>query len=683
LTDTTAIPLLVHAASRDSVEALNSLLRTNGMAVYCTWIPSVDDIADALVQLNPELLITFDTEPGELTLIASVRDQMAPSVPLIVLRDHSDQEIMAADMSHGAHDSATLRQPERVTAVVRRELRAFRMERTLTNTLNVAQNYRQQLQTVLRSSKDAIVQVQEGIVVDANASWLELFGYTDNAAVIGQPVMDFFDADTQAPLRGALAACAKGRWSALPLKAGAVLADRSVAPLQLVLSLGEFDGEPCVQLLSAARRGDELQMASELAAAVHQDSSTGLWARRRLLELMQEQLRRPVPGGARFLVCVRPDRLADIEREVGILHTDEFLTQFAAVVRAAAGQNDLLGHFGGVTLALLAERGNTRDIEAWSESLIEKVSRHPFHAGDMAVHATCSVGICVVSNQNPDLNHCATVAQDFLRRARERGGNQVVVEDQSDEETRVRAYDEVWVRHIKAALAENRFRLVQQPVASLVGGQQQIFDVALRMLDLQGKDVLPGEFFPAAARNDLLRNIDRWVVSASLATIARSDPDLLFVRVSRDSMIDSSFVEWLSLQLRQSRADPQRLCLQFAEQDVAANGIRVRQLLPQLRELQVRVAIEHFGTRPESLTLLHGLALDYLKIDGSLMQGLAGSPVQQDRIRAITDAAARLKIQTVAEHIEDANTMAVVWQLGVQFIQGYLVHAPEEVVLTS
>ena len=65
------------------------------------------------------------------------------------------------------------------------------------------------------------------------------------------------------------------------------------------------------------------------------------------------------------------------------------------------------------------------------------------------------------------------------------------------------------------------------------------------------------------------------------------------------------------------------------------------------------------------------------------MQGLAGSPDLQRRVRVIAEAAARNGIQTVAERIEDANTMAVVWQLGVQYIQGYFVHAPEEVVLKS
>jgi PAS domain S-box-containing protein len=80
---------------------------------------------------------------------------------------------------------------------------------------------------VLHRSNDAIAQVQEGIVVQVNSSWLELFGYADASALVGQPVMDLFDGETQAPLKGALAACAQGRWSDHVLKAGAVLADGS------------------------------------------------------------------------------------------------------------------------------------------------------------------------------------------------------------------------------------------------------------------------------------------------------------------------------------------------------------------------------------------------------------------------------------------------------------------------
>ncbi len=107
--------------------------------------------------------------------------------------------------------------------------------------------------------------------------------------------------------------------------------------------------------------------------------------------------------------------------------------------------------------------------------------------------------------------------------------------DKSDTDTRVQAYDEVWVKHIKAALMENRFRLVQQPIASLHGDDRGMFDVLVRMVDAQGKEVLPSEFMPAAERNDLLKKIDRWVVGASSRSARARKPSCLFVRLSKDT----------------------------------------------------------------------------------------------------------------------------------------------------
>ena len=113
-----------------------------------------------------------------------------------------------------------------------------------------------------------------------------------------------------------------------------------------------------------------------------------------------------------------------------------------------------------------------------------------------------------------------------MRRGRSQGGNQIFHLDKADTDTRVQAYDMIWVKHIKSALMENRFRLVQQPVASLQGEDPNMFDVLVRMLDHQGKEVLPADFMAAAERNDLLKNIDRWVVGASLSFAAKAKPGL-------------------------------------------------------------------------------------------------------------------------------------------------------------
>jgi EAL domain-containing protein (putative c-di-GMP-specific phosphodiesterase class I) len=247
----------------------------------------------------------------------------------------------------------------------------------------------------------------------------------------------------------------------------------------------------------------------------------------------------------------------------------------------------------------------------------------------------------------------------------------------------VQAYDQIWVKHIRAALMENRFRLVQQPIASLNGSEEKIFDVAIRMLDTQGREVLPSEFLPAATRNDLMKNIDRWVLGASLSFLAKRGPDLLFVRLSRDSLLDGSLVGWLDNVLKASLAEPQRLCLQVTEDAAGRNAEATQTLATELKRRHVRFALEHFGTGRNFEDMLKRLKPDFVKIDGSLMQGLSGNPELQERVRSIAKAAEASGAQTVAERIEDANTMAVVWQLGVQYIQGYLVHAPEQVVLKS
>jgi diguanylate cyclase (GGDEF)-like protein/PAS domain S-box-containing protein len=683
LNDTTAVPILVQSASRDPVETLNSLLRRGGLAVHCTWIPAVQDVADALEQLNPELLVSFSPTTDDLVEMASVRDQMAAAVPLIVVREQVDGRLAGEDMARGARDTVAIANPEHVQAVIRRELRAFRMERTLTDTLRAAQDSRRQLETLLRRSNDAIALVQEGIVVQVNASWLELFGYADAGALVGQPVMDLFDADTKAPLKGALAACLQGRWSDHLLKAGAMLADGSSVTLELVLAAGDFEGDPCVQLIVPAHKRDERQLATELADAVIRDSTTGLLVRRHLLRLGQERLAKPPAGGVRCLALLRPDKFATVAREIGVTATEELLAQFAAQVQAMLGPNDLAGHFGASSLLLLLERGNARDAEAWAESLVERIDKQAFQIADHAVRLSCSAGLALVAGSVPSLDAAVLEAQAALHRCGERGGNQVIVSERVDQDTRVLAYDQVWVKHINAALAENRFHLVQQPIASLSGGAQKIFDVAVRMLDLQAREVLPSEFLPAAERNDLMRGIDRWVLGAALGFIAKRLPDQLFVRLSRDSVLDAGLVDWLDAQFKTTLAEPQRLCVQVTEQVATRHLPALQRLREELHKRRIRLALENFGTGRDSQGLLNALPVDYLKIDGSLMQGLSGNPEQQQRVRNIVDAAGKRNIQTVAERIEDANTMAVVWQLGVQYIQGYLVHAPEEVVLKS
>ena len=192
---------------------------------------------------------------------------------------------------------------------------------------------------------------------------------------------------------------------------------------------------------------------------------------------------------------------------------------------------------------------------------------------------------------------------------------------------------------MKAALMENRFRLMQQPIASLLGEDKGMFDVLVRMVDEQGEELLPAEFMAAAERNDLMKNIDRWVIGASMTFCASRPVKQLFVRLSKDSVRDKSLLQWLSNQLKASRVEPSRLAFQISEQIATEYLADTTELANGLRKAGFRFAIEHFGTGRDPQRLIAHLPIDFIKVDGTLMQGLAVDQALQQRVRDLVEQA--------------------------------------------
>ena len=675
-----AVPLIVLSASRDPAEVVNGILRRAGHPVHCTWIPALPDLADALTQINPELLLLVAADEATLATAARVRDQVAPALPLLVVTDTLNELRMSQAMQQGARDVVTLANPARLQAVMGRELRAHRLERTLNSTLRSARDARRQLETVLQHSNDAIAQVQEGIVVDANAAWLEFFGF-ERSAIVGQPIMDVFDESTHAALKGALAACLQGRWSDHSLNVNGYFADGSRRTIELLLRLGEHEGEPCVRLVVPARQRDEQRIEQELRDALTRDASTGMLNRRPLLDAVAERVRVAPRAGVRYFAAVRLDKFASIEREVGALRSEDVLVEFAKVLREQLNPQDLAGRLGGISFLVLLERGNAHDVEAWCEELVARTAKQAVRVGDKTLALSCTVGVSAIPSDKASSDAAIADAVEACRSAQTRGGNQVGTLDRADTDSRVQSYDQIWVKHIKAALMENRFRLVQQPISSLQGEDHGMFDVLVRMLDPQGKEILPGEFLPAAERNDLLKNIDRWVIGASLSFAAQRKPGCLFVRLSRDTLKDRSFLGWLDNQLRTTRVDAARLCFQIHEELAASHVAEFRDLATALHQRGFRCALERFGSGRDPRALLAEAPLAFMKIDGALVQRLTRDADLQQKVRELVSEAQKRHIETIAERVEDANTMAVLWQLGVQHVQGYFINAPEQVVL--
>jgi len=684
VTEQGAVPMIVMTRSQDHVEAINSTLRKAGHPVHCTWLPDARDLSDAITQLNPEMLVAFIEELGtDLSSIMKIKQQTAPEMPVLIVRTQVDENAIAEAMRLGAQDVVTLENRSRLQSVVTRELRAHRLERALSTTLSSAREYREQLQKFLEGSADAITHVQEGIIVDANKAWLELFGYSGDDALTGTPLMDLFEHDTHPALKGALVACLQGKWSDHGLKVQALLSDGSTLPLVLSLTRADYENEPATRISIPANDRKDHDLEVQLADAVKNDVTTGFLQQRYLVAAIRERCTQPMKGGVRQFAYLKPDRFSEIQAAIGVLSSEDFMAQLAELVRRQLTSTDLCGRFGGNGFLIMLDRGTARDVETWAENVVQRIGDHTFQFDEKNLSATVTVGLGLLPPSNPDASAAIADAVNAARRGRELGGNQMYAVDKSDTDTRVQAYDKIWVKHIKSALMENRFRLVQQPVASLLGEDKGMFDVLVRMLDEQGNEVLPAEFIAAAERNDLMKNIDRWVIGASMSFAANRKAACIFVRVSKDTILDKSLIGWLETQLKSLKIEPKRLCIQVTEELAMQYVRQTTELSEHLRKLGFRFALEHFGTGRDPLKLLASIGMNFIKVDGSLMQGLSTNQLQQQRVKGLVESAKRKGVETIAERVEDANTMAVLWQLGIEFIQGYFINAPEDVTMSG
>ena len=421
MTEQGAVPMIVMTRSQDHVEAINSTLRKAGHPVHCTWLPDARDLSDAITQLNPEMLVAFIEELGtDLSSIMKIKQQTAPEMPVLIVRTQVDENAIAEAMRLGAQDVVTLENRSRLQSVVSRELRAHRLERALSTTLSSAREYREQLQKFLEGSADAITHVQEGIIVDANRAWLELFGYSGDDALTGTPLMDLFEHDTHPALKGALVACLQGKWSDHGLKVQALLSDGSTLPLVLSLTRADYENEPATRISIPANHSKDRDLEVQLADAVKNDVTTGFLQQRYLVAAIRERCTHPMRGGVRQFAYVKPDHFAEIQASIGVLSSEDFMAQFAELLRMQLTATDLCGRFGGNGFLILLDRGTARDVETWAENVVQRIGDHTFQFDEKNLSATVTVGLGLLPPANPDASAAIADAVNAARRGRER-----------------------------------------------------------------------------------------------------------------------------------------------------------------------------------------------------------------------------------------------------------------------
>lgn len=677
-----SISIAVLTENQDDVAQINGTLRDAGHAAQCHWINKPSKLGEIFAAEHVELLIlNCDRYPDSIRRVVKEKDRFDPEVPVIALQQDANEADIESAMRHGACDLVSSRLKGRLQSVVSRELRALRVERALNSTLFSATEYKRQLKEYMQASTSAIALVQEGIITDVNTAWLTLFRSASNDEVTGLPLMDNFDTESQAAIKGALIAAINGKWQAgekLIAKSHVTIGDSDEVNLEFTKFV--FDDGPCVKVCITPPERPSLEPTKLVHDALQRDPATLFFHRSQFLERIQKRLRKKPSSGLHALAYVRVDNFEKICAKVGYLNSEEVLSQFAETMRKRMHPRDIAGRFEGTTLMVLLERGSARDAEVWGKQLCQHIQEKTFEVEDRSTQLTCTVGVCAANEVFDSMEQFVAATISAHRLGLAGGGNQAYLSTVGDEDTKQKEFDAIWIRHLRSALLDNRFRLAQQPIAGLRSDGIEMYDLLVRMLDEQGNSVLPSEFLPAAERNNMMKNIDRWMIKNAIKFCADTEADRVFVRLSRQSILDAGTIGWMDNEFEQKEFDCSRLVMQIPECDAAKHIKQVRAVVKQLRKMGIGFALEHYGVDRERFQILDILKPDYIKIDGELMHTLMTDIAVQKSVEKIVHAATSRNIKTIAERVENANAMAVLFQLGLDYMQGHYVHEPEVVL---
>jgi diguanylate cyclase (GGDEF)-like protein len=493
------------------------------------------------------------------------------------------------------------------------------------------------------------------------------------------PELDGVDACTQ--IR------ALDRYQATPVLMITSLDDDASIHRALVCGASDYITKPIllpvlrqrVRHLLASRRAERFMM--HLA---YHDSLTALPNREYFHRRLGEALADPAARSGRHAVMyIDLDQFKIVNDSCGHSAGDQLLRQLAHLLQTTVRKGDLLARLGGDEFGVLLLDCNEEQACQVAEKLRETVAGFRFFWDSRIFTVGASIGVVPIGGDSIPLATVLSAADAACYAAKDSGRNQVQVYRPENEELRQRRTEMGWVNRITHALDEGRFSLRYQPIVALAprSGPLEHFEMLVSMVDEGGVSISPDAFIPAAERYNLMPAIDRWVIDNALRFVGSlpEDGDRLrtcCINLSGSSLTDEHLLHYIQGKLVEYGVSPRLVCFEITETATIANMNRALRLISELRARGCRFALDDFGTGLASFAYLKHLPVDFLKIDGTFVKGIAHDPVNLAIVKATNEIGHALGIKTIAECVEDGETLEALRRLGVDYGQGFGIARP-------
>ena len=414
------------------------------------------------------------------------------------------------------------------------------------------------------------------------------------------------------------------------------------------------------------------------------DAMTGLMNREGFEAQLQESAKAlGRTANSHQLIYFDLDNLQLVNDTFGREAGDEVIVRFARLLEEDLSRKAVVSRLTGDDFCILLTRADADKALQLAQNIRERGRSLRFLEGDKSLQITMSIGIAEFSSKKTDVGRVLTTARMACEAAKDHGRDRIEVYDDQNLSIIRRHDDMQLVSQIQQALDGDEFELLAQPIESLkIKDAPPQYEILLRMQDSDGNSIPRGAFFSAAERYKLMPQIDRWVVSTTLARLSENlqcienKRAVYSINLSGQSLSDDDILEFIDQEMQESGVPASALCFEVTESAAVSNLNKAQVFIDGLRERGCRISLDDFGAGLSSFAYLKNFKVDALKIDGSFIRDITDNRISESMVAAITQVAKVMELETVAEYVESDAARSLIMRLGVDYAQGHCIGKP-------
>jgi diguanylate cyclase (GGDEF)-like protein/PAS domain S-box-containing protein len=424
---------------------------------------------------------------------------------------------------------------------------------------------------------------------------------------------------------------------------------------------------------------------ADLARNAFHDSLTGLRNRQYFLDRLADSLERARTRSSyrAAVVYLDLDGFKAINDNLGHRGGDQVLIETSRRLEKCCRTQDTVARLGGDEFAILIDNIDSETGTFITQRILDTLTPL-FRLGDDIVSISPSLGYCAVQPSYANAEDIVRDADIAMYRAKRKGGATCVFFDDSINESATAAA--LQKRELSQAIQEDQFELLYQPLLDMLTTPPKLWGVEalVRWRHPDRGLLLPAQFLPLADKTGLAVPLGLWILRTACKQLKQWQscvlhPEfMLCVNISAAQINDPQFLQDFVDVLADTEIDARSLQLEVAEEVFLQKGLPGVKTLESLRNLGVQIAIDKFGSGSCSLGKLEDYPVDVLKLDGSFVKRLIGSPREAILPRMIIEYALTLGLTMTAEEVENQAQINALRELDCTLVQGNIFSSPVE-----